>query len=262
MSALRAYRQGLVVGLVDLRDFWTVRSWLFGWLLRILTNAFAWVLLGRVLGSEAKVHYLLVGNAAAAGTTAAMWASNATTWSRYDGTHPLLVIAPGSLLAAVVGRTSIWFFNGLATAFASFLVLFAAFDYWPPAAGIFAAVGCMAAMCAATYGMALCLGAVMSNRSRYRNIGLDVASMLLMAFTGASVPVEFWPAPVQWLAAVLPMTHGLAAIRLGFDGAWGSGFLSQLTAEVAVAGAWLGVSMLIVTRLFNRGRADGSIELP
>jgi ABC-2 type transport system permease protein len=89
MSWPRAYRQGLAVGAADFRDFWSWKSWLFGWMLRILTNALAWVLLGRVLGSDEKQTYLLVGNAVAVGATSALWASNACTWARYDGTHPL-----------------------------------------------------------------------------------------------------------------------------------------------------------------------------
>lgn len=261
MNTWNIYRQGLVVGLVDLRDFWTLRSWIFGWLMRILTNAFAWVLLGRVLGSEAKVHYLLIGNAAAAGTTAALWASNATTWSRYDGTHPLLVVAPGSLLAAVLGRTSIWLFNGVATSLVTFVVLFTVFDYWPHPAGALAAFGCMLIVCVSTYGFALCMGALLSNRSQYRNIGLDLGGMIIMAFCGVSVPVEFWPTPVQWLANILPLTHGLAAIRMAIDHAAGPAIVREVLSELAVASGWLTISVLTMTHLFNGGRVDGSIEL-
>jgi ABC-2 type transport system permease protein len=111
MKWLRVYRQGLIVGYYDLRDFWSLRSWLFGWMLRILSNSFAWVLMGRMLGSAERQDYLLVGNAIAIGATSALWTSNASGWSRFDGTHPLMVIAPTSLVPATIGRTSIWLFN-------------------------------------------------------------------------------------------------------------------------------------------------------
>lgn len=261
MSALRTYRQGLIVGVRDFRDFWTLRSWLFGWMLRILTNAFAWVLLGRVVGSEARVHYLLVGNALAAGTSAALWASNATTWSRYDGSHPLLVVAPSGLLAAVMGRTSIWLFNGAATSLASFLVLLATFGYWP---GTWAAV-CLpfviALVCTSTYCFALFMGALLNNRSRWRNMALDVAGMVMMAICGVSVPVTFWPPLVQAIARTLPLTHGLAAVRLLFESGDPSEIVRLLALELAIGAAWLAVGLLTITRLFNGGRADGSIEL-
>ena len=261
MTWWNIYRQGLLVGIADLRQFWTLRSWFFAWLVRVLTNAFAWVLLGRVAGSEDKVHYLLVGHAVAAGASAALWASNATTWSRWDGTHPLLVIAPGSLLAAVIGRTSVWLLNGMATSLMSFIVLFAAFGVVPQPSAALASLGVVLLVCTSAFGFALWTGAWLSNRGRFRNIALDLSSMILVAICGVSVPVEFWPRPVQWIANAIPMTHGLAAIRLILGhGAHGS-IAWQIALEVAVASGWLLLSLLTMTRLFNGGRADGSIEL-
>ncbi|HEX6242387.1 MAG TPA: hypothetical protein VFZ61_15855, partial [Polyangiales bacterium] len=184
MSALSVYRQGLVVGIHDFKDFWSWRSWLFGWNLRMLTNAFAWVLLGRVIGSETRVQYLLIGNAVAVGASAALWASNATTWSRYDGTHPLMVVAPQGLLPAVVGRTSVWMLNGIATSLLSFTVLTLAFGYQPSspwALLLLPLVALVVLVCASAFAFALFMGVLLSNRVRYRNLALDIAGMALMA---------------------------------------------------------------------------------
>lgn len=261
MSYLRIYHHGLLVGYQDFRLFWTLRSWLFGWMLRVLTNACAWVLLGRVVGSEDKLHYLLIGNAVAVGASAALWASNATTWSRYDGTHPLLVIAPGSLLSAVVGRTSVWLFNGIATSCSSFVFLFAVFGYRVSLLHAVCIAGIVVLVCASTFSFALFMGALLSNHSQLRNVALDLGSVALLAFCGASVPVEFWPSPVQWLVQGLPMTHGLQAIRwLSTHGEHGS-ITQQVMLELAVGVGWAVVSLSTMTQLFNAGRADGSIEL-
>lgn len=261
MTFLRIYFQGLVVGYQDFREFWSARSWLFGWMLRMLTNSFAWVLLGRVTGSEQRVHYLLLGNAVAVGSAAALWASNAVTWARYDGTHPLLVVAPGSSLPAVIGRTSIWLLNGLATSLVTFAVLIPVFQVVPPARAVWGLVPVVIIVCASTYGFALGMGALLSNRSRYRNLALDVCGLLMMAFCGVSVPVTFWPEPVQALAQVLPMTHGLAALRALFDGTDSVVVLRQLGFELVVGLSWLLVSLVTMDWLFNSGRKDGSIEL-
>ena len=261
MNALRVYRQGLVVGYRDFRDFWTLRSWLCGWMLRILTNTFAWVLLGRVVGSEARLEYLLIGNAVATGPAAALWASNATTWARYDGTHPLLVIAPSSLIPAVMGRTSIWLLNGIATSFVTFSVLGLAFGYRPSGEGAFLVPFVVVLVCASTFCYALFMGALLSNRARWRNMALDVCGMVLLAFTGVSVPVSFWPAWVQLAVGLLPVTHGLAAARvLLAGGPWGEA-LQNIGLELLVGAGWLAVGLVTMDRLFNGGRADGSIEL-
>jgi ABC-2 type transport system permease protein len=261
LNALRVFRQGLVVGYCDFCIFWTLKSWLGGWMLRIATNAFAWVLLGRVIGSQARLEYLLVGNAIATGPAAALWASNATTWARYDGTHPLLVIAPTSLIPAVMGRTSIWLVNGLATSTLTFALLALAFGYRPAGDGAWLVPFVVLLVCASTFFFALFMGALLSNRSRWRNMALDIAGMVLLAFCGVAVPVSFWPAWVQAATALLPVTHGLHGARLLLSGGPADEIWRALTLELAVGAGWLVLGLVSMDRLFNGGRADGSIEL-
>lgn len=261
MNALRVYREGLRVGYRDFRDFWSLRSWAFGWMLRILTNAFVWVLLGRLTGSAERVSYLLVGNAMAVGAAAALWASNATTWPRYDGSHAFLVIAPSGLVPAVLGRTSIWLYNGVATSLASFAVLLAAFGIRPPLVALFWLPALILLVCASSFSFALFMGALLSNRRQWRNMALDIGGMVLLAICGVSVPLSFWPEPVQWLASILPLTHGLAATRTLFASGPLAAMLREACLELVVLAFWLTLGLSTMQRLFNGGRADGSIEL-
>lgn len=260
MSAARVFRQGLVLGLADFRQFWGVRSWLGGWMLRVSTNAYAWVLLGRLLGSEERLHYLLVGNAVATGATAALWASNSVTWNRHDGTHPLQVIAPASALPAAMGRAAVWLVNGVLTSLASFALLLAAFDYRPPLPSAWLTLPIVVVVCASSYCFALFMGSLVSLRPELRIGALDLSSMACLALCGVSVPVNFWPAPVQVLAELLPLTHGLAAIR-SLLGVGPSGpVLAPVALELAVGAGWLVAASLCMDRLAEAGRADGSIE--
>jgi len=261
MSWSRVYRHGLAVGAADFRDFWSLKSWLFGWMLRILTNAFAWVLLGRVLGSHDRQSFLLVGNAVAVGATSALWASNACTWARYDGTHPLLVIAPSGLAAATLGRTSIWPVNGIATSIATFLVLTLAFGYRLTVHAALAAFPLVVLVCASTFGFALFMGAVVGRWTRLRNLALDVSGTLLMAFCGVAVPSSFWPAPMNAAVQFLPLTHGLLAIRGVLNDAGVGVVLRQASLEAVVGASWLVLALALMQRMAERGRADGSIEL-
>ncbi|RYZ10091.1 MAG: ABC transporter permease [Myxococcales bacterium] len=261
MSWGRAYRQGLTVGAADFRDFWSWKSWSFGWMLRILTNAFAWVLLGKVLGSPEKQTYLLVGNSVAVGAASALWASNACTWSRYDGTHPLLVISPAGMTAAVIGRTSIWLFNGVATSFTTFLVLALAFGFSPPPLPALAAFPLVVLVCASTFCFALFMGCLIGRWTRLRNLALDVSGTLLLAFCGATVPTSFWPAPVSAAAQLLPMTHGLSAIRAVLSGAGVGDMWWSAALELLVGAGWLAAALGTMQQLAERGREDGSIEL-
>jgi ABC-2 type transport system permease protein len=261
MSAPRAFAAGLRVGYADFREFWTLRSWLFGWMLRISTNAFAWVLLGRMLGSPPKQSFLLIGNATAAGAAAALWAANAVTWARYDGVHPLMIASPTSLLPGVLGRSAIWLFNGIATSLVTFALLTLSFGVRAPATALLALPVLVTLVCASSYAFGAFLGAMIGRFIQLRNIVLDLGGTLYLAVCGVSVPVSFWPAPVPQLAQVLPVTHGLTAIRGLFDGASAAYVLRQASWELLVAGGWLAASMLLLDRMAEAGRADGSIEL-
>lgn len=260
MSALRSYRQGLRVGYRDFRDFWNVKTWCGGWMLRISTSCLAWVLMGRMLGSEAQLRFLLVGNAVAAGAAAALWASNASVWFRYDGTHALNVVAPTSMLPVVVGRTSIWLFNGVATSLAAFAVLVLAFDYRPAGSAAWAAAPLLVVVCASAFCFALFLGALVGRRTRLRNLVLDAAGTMFLALCGASVPLSFWPAGIRALARFLPVTHGLSAIRALLDGGPAAYALRETALEALVGAGWLLLAVLLTERLAEAGRADGSIE--
>jgi ABC-2 type transport system permease protein len=259
VSALGVYRHGLMLGWSDFRLFWSLRSWFFGWMLRILTNACAWVLVGKMLGSLERQEYLLVGNAMAVGAAAALWASNACGWARFDGTHALMVVAPSSLAPAVLGRTSIWLLNGVATSLAAFIVLTLAFGYRPPPQ-IALVPALILLVCASSFCFALVMGALVGRHTRFRNLVLDVSGTLLMAFCGVSVPLSFWPLPIRVLAQVLPLTHGLAATRALLAGAPATVVLSEAALEAVTGASWLVLALVLMDRMAERGRRDGSIE--
>jgi ABC-2 type transport system permease protein len=81
-----------------------------------------------------------------------------------------------------------------------------------------------------------------------------------MAFCGVSVPVTFWPAWVEVMAHMLPLTHGLEAMRLLLDQAGAVEILKWACLEVLVGAAWLAASLLLIDRMADAGRQDGSIE--
>lgn len=229
-------------------------------MLRILTHAGAWVLLGKLLQSQERLEYLLVGNAVAAGATASLWASNSVSWNRYDGTHTLQVIAPGSLLPAAMGRSAVWLLNGIFTSLTTFLVLLVAFGYRPATPGAWLVPLVIVIICCSVYCFALFLGSLVSLNTKLRNPVLDISSTLFMAFCGVSVPVSFWPEPIAAIARLVPLTHGLAGVRALVTGAPLTVAARSVALELLVGAAWLVVSLLCMDRLAEAGRADGSIE--
>ena len=55
--------QSLAMGIAEFRTFYTLKSWLSGWLVRMLAQVTFFASIGLLLHSELRVRYLLIGNA-------------------------------------------------------------------------------------------------------------------------------------------------------------------------------------------------------
>ena len=134
MNTLRLFRFGLLVGSKEFTDYWNWKTWFGGWMVAVVTMAVFFSLFARLFDSPELERFLLIGNAVVVGTMLVGWTVPSSTWDRWDGTYPLLVIAPASLVPAVMGRTSIWLAAGAATSLGTFIVLGVLFDLalpWP-----------------------------------------------------------------------------------------------------------------------------------
>jgi ABC-2 type transport system permease protein len=258
MSSLRVAFYALLVGKQDFN--WNRYTWFTGWLIRILSQVAFFALVGKLLDSTTTLHYLVIGNAVASGCVTINIAIPATTWDRGDGTYPLLVVSPSSLLPALIGRTSIWALNGIATSSTAVLLSSLIFDLslpWPQALLL---VPLVALTALSVYAAALLMGSLVARAPRARNIFNFAATTMVLTFCGVSVPVSFWPQSVQAIANVLPLTHGLEAIRLLFDEASWQSIAEAASLELIVGLCWLGATILLIDRLVDGGRRDGSID--
>jgi len=257
---IRIFGQGLVVGWSDFKLFWTWQSWILSWLLRTLCQAMIWVLLGRMLGSEQATNYLLVGNAVLAGPSSVCWAIAAAAWDRWDGTYPLLVIAPSQLLPAIAGRSFVWVINGIVTSWVVFLVLGLGFDlHFPPRTLVLLPLLTILT-CGSTFGYSLFVGSFVARVRRLRILFNFGSTNVLMALSGVSVPITFWPRSVQAIAQMLPVTHGLYAVRKSFAGGAIADIVQAALRELGVGIGWLLLAILASRLLANVGRRDGSID--
>jgi ABC-2 type transport system permease protein len=259
-GSIPVFVEALRLGWTDFKVFWTWKSWLGSWLLRTLSSAMTWTLVGRMLGDPQALTYLLVGNAVLAGPSSVCWTIAASTWDRFDGTYSLQVISPSSLWPMIAGRAFIWVLNGIVTSWVVFAVLGIGFGLPFPARAMLLVPPLVIVVCLTTFGFSLFVGAFVARVPRLRimiNFGTTNA---LMALSGVSVPTSFWPAPIAAMARYLPVTNGLRAVRLCFS----DGPLREVAAygarEFVTGAAWWVLSSLAIDRLADHGRADGSID--
>ena len=257
---LRVLKHAALASYADFIAFYTWRTWTFTWLARLLIQVCFYALIGRLLGSAEQVEYLLVGNAVAVVSIDATVVILLAIGERRAGTLALMVAAPSTHVTVYLGRGLHHLAAGITAATIAFFVLPPLFDVSLPQprallVPLMIAVVGLACYCYGTFVASLVLGF-----PGVRWVALNVSYLTLMTFCGVSVPVSFWPGWLEAICSVLPMTHGLAAIRATLDGAAPGTVLVQLGLELAVALGWLVLAAFSFDRMVRRGRANGSIE--
>jgi ABC-2 type transport system permease protein len=220
-----------------------------------------YALVGRLLGSQAQVEFLVIGNAVYVVAMEACIVVLATVAERRGGTLPLMVAAPATHLTVYLGRGVHYLASGLLT---SSIALFAlpplfGIDLPMPRAVLALPMIVVIGLSAYFYGSAVsCL--VLHKPSR-RWTAMNLSYLVLLAFAGVNVPVDYWPAPVEAAAQLLPLTHGLTAIRTLLDAGPVTDVLTQLALEAVVGAGWLAVAAFGFARVVRVGRARGTLEL-
>lgn len=259
VQTLRILRHAALSGFQDLRATYTLWSWLFGLFARMVAQVAFFASIGRLLGSPEQVEFLLVGNAVMVAASASLTVTVATTWERGAGTLPLLVASPSSPVVVLMGRSVCFIANGLVTSLGGLLIVAPLFGVALPWARLPAYLALLTLVTVSTYMAATFLGALVLRAVGARRTVANVARLVLMAFCGVSVPRELFPAAVRRVADVLPLTHGLEAIRELFGAARPGRIVALAGLEALVGLGWMVLSLTTFRRMADAGRRDGSI---
>jgi len=263
-SSARIFRLSIRSGIQDFRQNYTVASWTFGWLMRVLVEVLFFALIGVLLQDRSTVLFLAVGRGLFLGVQEMMWAIQSTAWERYSGTLPLLVSAPGKVWPVFAGRSAQWFPSALTTSLVALFVLapvlgvrYSGTQALVTVLGLFIAV-------AGTYALALACAAVVLRAAQYRNLASNLVHAIMALICGVNVPVDFWPTPIQWFAQVFPVTHALQAVRAALSASESTAIrvaVPELMIASAVSLAWLLIGAFMLERFASAARHNGSIDL-
>jgi len=253
-------RHAFSAGIADYRAIFTWRSWIAGWMVRVIAQVSFFGLIGLRVADERSAFYLLIGNALAVAAQAGIFSLNMTTTERWAGTLPLLVASPTSPVVVFSARGAYLAVDGALSALLALFIagpLFGLDLPWPRVLAVIPLTGLVALS-------AYCLGTFLAGVVfRFREInGLVVNTTYvgLMAACGVNVPLSYYPNAIEWLAHALPLTNGLLAIRGVFADAPVSTILGHAGAEALVGACWLVLALLTFNRLAARGRLDGSLD--
>lgn len=258
----RIFLRSVRAGIADYRENYSIGSWTFGWLMRVLVEVLFFALIGVLLQNPEATLYLAVGRALFLGVQEMMWVIQSSAWERYTGTLPLLVSAPGRVWPVFAGRSTQWFPSALTTSSIALFVLapLLGVDYNATQVAM-VALGLVVSV-VGTYALALVCASFVLRAAEYRNVASNLVHGLMALICGVHVPVEFWPVWVQWLAQIFPVTHGLGAARaaLATPHAAFSAAAPGLLLGAAAGLVWFILAAILLERFAISGRRDGSID--
>jgi ABC-2 type transport system permease protein len=259
-TSLRVFRAATATARADLAAIYSWQSWLFGWLVRILAQVVFFALIGRLVGSRSVEHYLVIGNAVGICVQISMMVVASTAWERSEGTLPLLIAAPGSLPAVFVGRSVQWIGDGTACACIALYLVGAGFGVPFPMPSALLLPPLVLLVSVSTYCFGLGIAGLVLRAVSLRNVASNVSYLLLVVLAGAEVPRDYFPTWLRAIGDLLPMTHGLAAVRAVLAGQHGASVAGSAALELLVAIGWLLVAGLVFRLFAEGGRRTGSIE--
>lgn len=133
-EARSVLRYAFLCGWRDYQAIFTVKTWLAGWFVRVVAQVSFFALIGRLLGSDERTEFLLIGNAVLLAALSTMFAVASTSWERWQGTLPLLVASPTGSVLVFFGRSAFWIPDALSSSLGTLFVCAAIFDIplpWP-----------------------------------------------------------------------------------------------------------------------------------
>ena len=248
-----------LTGFRGFAGIYTWRSWTFGLLGRMITQVAFFASIGRLLGSTQQVKYLLVGNAVMVTANGALTAIQTTSRERNTGTLVLLVASPSSPVLAIMGGTSWYIANGLLTSVGSLLIVAPMFGVAIPWDRLPELLALLVLVTVSMYMAGTFVGGVVMRFRSIQRSTFNVARLTVMALCGVSIPRSFYPDAIRYLGGLLPLTHGLDAIREVFGDGRASYVLGHAALEAAVGVGWLVLALTTFSRMADAGRRDGSI---
>lgn len=256
----RIMRHAALVALQDLQGTYSWRSWIVEWITRQAGQIVFFVMIGRLIGSTAAVHFLLIGNVVAIAARSIFIAVPSTVWERYAGTLPLLVAAPASPVVVFLGRSVEWMVDGLASSVVALALLAPLFDLPLPWPDVLLFLPLMIVTCLSVYMLATFCGSLALRMTNGRNlIGLTMSTTLLV-LCGVNVALETLPTVMRTLALFVPLTHGLLGVRALLGGSGIGSVWTHAAAELGVGMLWAAIAISSFRHFAEGGRRDGSIE--
>jgi len=256
----RVARYSVLAGAYDYFEIYTLKSWVAGWLVRVLSQITFFALIGRLLDSEAQTHFLLIGNAIVIAGAGGIFALFMTTAERANGTLSLLVASPSSPAVVFASRGVYVTADAAFSALLGLFIMGPVFDLAFPWPEVLLVVPLTVLVGLSAYCFSTFLAGIVLRHREVNGLVVNATIVSLMTMCGVNVPIDFFPQPLELVASVLPVTNGLEAVRDTLNGEGAGRIGANAAAEAGVLLGWLTLALATFGRFIGAGRRNGSLE--
>lgn len=260
MKTARVMWYAVVSGANDYWAIFTLRSWILGWCVRMISQISFFALIGKLLQSDAQTTFFLVGNAVMVAAQGALFAMNMTTAERGNGTLSLLLASPSRPVVVFAARGLYVMADGAFSALLGLFILGPAFGLHFPFPRVLLVIPLTLLVGLSAYSFSTFLAGVIIRRRETTGLIVNSTYVSMMALCGVNVPVSFFPPWLEWIARCLPLTNGLEAIRGVLKGDSASSVAAHAGGELLVLAVWLSLALATFGFFMRAGQRDGSLE--
>ena len=211
---------------------------------RMILQALFFVFLAKAAGGNDLARFALIGN----GVQIAVFFVLQAMWEVFDnekwnGTLQFLMAAPANWLPLMLGKCMASYGDALVSTTLTFAVLIPALGLPIDLNHLLRAAPLILLTIASASALGWLIGAI-SLSIRWGHVICNMLGYLMIVLCGINFPFSALPPAVQGLGFLLPVTHGLLAVRAVIDGASYAAVLPLIGIEVVIgcgygALAWL-----------------------
>lgn len=254
---LRGVRASWAIQLVDLSP-----SLYFGMRVpRIVMQALFFVFMAKAAGGDELARFALIGNAIHIAVLYAIISMDVVIEiEKWSNTLMYLIASPANWFPLLLGRSMASFVDAFMSTGIIFAVLIPVLGVHISVKNLLSSIPLILITVASASALGWLVGTI-ALPTRWGNLLSNMLGYSMMIFCGINFPFSTLPPTIQFLGKLLPVTHGLLAIRNVIDGATYMSVYPLIGKEILIGLIYSGLAWFIFAYRLWVTRERGSFEL-
>ncbi len=228
---------------------------------RIILQSLFFVYLAKAAGGEPLARFALIGNSIQIAVFMVMLSMEEVIESeKWNATFQYLIAAPSSWFPSMLGKSMSYFGDAIFASVVSFAALIPILQIDISFVNLMHSIPMILLIILSASALGWSIGAF-SLPIRYGYMICNWFAYAMIVFCGVNIPTSALHPVVQFIGNLLPVTHGLQAVRALIDGATYASVYPLIGAEILIALIYSAAAWLMFGYRMKVTRQIGSFEI-